>query len=1359
VDVSNNATLRLPALPTLTNINLKASSGGQIFLPATTLYTSTGRGNTLQANGQGTGGQKSLIDLAATTTFHGATATGYSTIIRAINGGKVKLAGEFDGNTHWFLDGAASEIDADLVTKLVDANVDVSNNATLRLPALPTLTNINLKASSGGQIFLPAATLYTSTGRGNTLQANGQGTGGQKSLIDLAATTTFHGATATGYSTIIRAINGGKVKLAGDFDGYTHWFLDGAASEFEMHGVTSLSGAALTAANGAVWVFPAGWAPELKSGNSLSTSGDGRFVNRATLAIAGATLAINTSAFTNEGTLNPLSGGVFDFNGSFSIADPGILTGISSGRITVTGNLLGDTRNAAQFAPQAEVRFDGTAANPQHLEAMSNDLGPYEAGFVANFAYRNLTLANNAYLQLVNNANNTDSSVPEAVYVDTLVVPAGTTLDLNHLHLYARTSQIDGTILNGRVEPILPQPSATVGLDNHAPQTNDVLTASATKFGPEGRTVSLTFVWQVNGIERRTYTSDTALTDTFDLSVPGHGDRGDTITVTVTPRDGTVAGASVSDTVTVVGDDHPTVEIEAALRLVRNPAPSDHISDAGFVDYVSLASASVGSTYYAEIWLRDRGALRGIAGGTFDLAYTTDHADATAIAHGDVFRELTSGMIDDANGLVDNLGGGTFDAGAGTTQWVRLGIVTIQAASAGDVTFALGHDLSPGAENPNLAEIGAGSIDWSLVQFPDAALTVQHAPSNVQVSLVPRIEPFAADESADLPGPDRSPFWALESGAAARANHFYVEIWACSDPAHPATIRDGSVSISFDPQYAQAVAIDHGSLFTEDPIADIDNVTGVVSFGGAMPTDVQVTQAYVLLGRVEFRGNAPVDEVAHQAGPYSVNFVLADGPRAFLQADIGQVEATFQPAPPAAIKAMIYDIDDSGVVDFGDFSYFVPAFGQTVNGTEPPYKWWADFDANGIVDFGDFSYFVTAFNKDFSDPGIVLPVGGHGQSVPASAVGGEGESAAAAVLDAVPAEMEAELRIVATPVPSDHLSDASMASYSSLAAVPVGATYHAEVWLRDRQNVRGIAGGNLDLAYTLAHAEATSIEHGSVFNVLTSGTIDDVSGLVDNLGGGTFNAGAGASEWVRLGSVTFQATSAGDVTFELGHDLPDGADNLKFAEVGAGTYDWILVQFPAAPVSVRHYSLHPWCNPAQAEDVNGDGMVSPIDVLILINRLNASGGGSLPVPPPVGIYPPMYWDVDGDDKLTPSDALAVINFINRLSPAGIAAPVGEGEAEAASTIFARAVDEVLRNELPPFALLASEPPGHAPAARVAEPTAALNARSVDLEAAVRTGSGDGQELRSPLCQVSDDSIPFPKCSEKVGARDAGGSGR
>src|SRR5438309_1648273 len=52
---------------------------------------------------------------------------------------------------------------------------------------------------------------------------------------------------------------------------------------------------------------------------------------------------------------------------------------------------------------------------------------------------------------LADNAHNTASTSPEAVYVNSLTVPAGTTLDLNGLHLYARATQIAGTILGGSV--------------------------------------------------------------------------------------------------------------------------------------------------------------------------------------------------------------------------------------------------------------------------------------------------------------------------------------------------------------------------------------------------------------------------------------------------------------------------------------------------------------------------------------------------------------------------------------------------------------------------------------------------------------------------------------------------------------------------------------------------------------------------------------------------------------------------------------------------------------------------------------------------------------------------------------------
>ena len=56
--------------------------------------------------------------------------------------------------------------------------------------------------------------------------------------------------------------------------------------------------------------------------------------------------------------------------------------------------------------------------------------------------------------QLVDQSQNTTSGTPEALYVNSLVVPAGTTLDLNGLHLYARAAQIDGTLIGGTLHQI-----------------------------------------------------------------------------------------------------------------------------------------------------------------------------------------------------------------------------------------------------------------------------------------------------------------------------------------------------------------------------------------------------------------------------------------------------------------------------------------------------------------------------------------------------------------------------------------------------------------------------------------------------------------------------------------------------------------------------------------------------------------------------------------------------------------------------------------------------------------------------------------------------------------------------------------
>lgn len=85
----------------------------------------------------------------------------------------------------------------------------------------------------------------------------------------------------------------------------------------------------------------------------------------------------------------------------------------------------------------------------------------------------------------------------------------------------------------------------------------------------------------------------------------------------------------------------------------------------------------------------------------------------------------------------------------------------------------------------------------------------------------------------------------------------------------------------------------------------------------------------------------------------------------------------------------------------------------------------------------------------------------------------------------------------------------------------------------------------------------------------------------------------------------------------------------------------------------------PWQNPRMPGDVNNDGRVTPLDVLIIINILNAQGSHRLPAPPTSGTGEPvLIWpDVTGDGLVTPLDALRIINILNDRRQ-------GEGEAHA-----------------------------------------------------------------------------------------------
>ena len=94
---------------------------------------------------------------------------------------------------------------------------------------------------------------------------------------------------------------------------------------------------------------------------------------------------------------------------------------------------------------------------------MGQDEGDDSSGFINNFFYGTLILANNTYVQLADLSDNAAGSETEAIYVNSLIVPAGTTLDLNGLNLYTRAAQIEGTITGGSVHYIPDSGSITIG--------------------------------------------------------------------------------------------------------------------------------------------------------------------------------------------------------------------------------------------------------------------------------------------------------------------------------------------------------------------------------------------------------------------------------------------------------------------------------------------------------------------------------------------------------------------------------------------------------------------------------------------------------------------------------------------------------------------------------------------------------------------------------------------------------------------------------------------------------------------------------------------------------------------------------
>ncbi len=133
------------------------------------------------------------------------------------------------------------------------------------------------------------------------------------------------------------------------------------------------------------------------------------------------------------------------------------------------------------------------------------------------------------------------------------------------------------------------------------------------------------------------------------------------------------------------------------------------------------------------------------------------------------------------------------------------------------------------------------------------------------------------------------------------------------------------------------------------------------------------------------------------------------------------------------------------------------------------------------------------------------------------------------------------------------------------------------------------------------------------------------------------------TELVVPSSVTIPAGAITSPPFNVGAVDDDNEDGTHVVTITAQAN---LFQDASSTVQVQDddaEETNNWHNENLPEDVNNDGVVSPLDALHVINELNQHGSYELPESKPDG---KMQIDVNGDGWLSPADAIQVINALN-----------------------------------------------------------------------------------------------------------------
>jgi hypothetical protein len=287
----------------------------------------------------------------------------------------------------------------------------------------------------------------------------------------------------------------------------------------EVDGPVQWTKGAVYSATGGKFISDGSWT--INSNSDLYFYGNNEvnsILNRGSLVKLGAgTTTIGTNSdvtvFVSTGSIT-ISRGVMNVQRSRMQFDGSTKLSIATGaKLQHNSEIIGQSTNGNGFQSIGTLELSGgSTESPHRLEVFEREYGYSFDGFAKPFSYGSLRLIG-SHVKLIDLANNSSGAGSEAIYADQVIVDVNSSIDLNGLHIYAKSATIRGQVFNGIIQVVVANNAPVLNITG-SPKLNTIIEDPTSNAG----TLVSTILSSVVGLDMIT---DVDTTDSEGIAVVG----------------------------------------------------------------------------------------------------------------------------------------------------------------------------------------------------------------------------------------------------------------------------------------------------------------------------------------------------------------------------------------------------------------------------------------------------------------------------------------------------------------------------------------------------------------------------------------------------------------------------------------------------------------------------------------------------------------------------------------------------------------------------------------------------------------------------------------------------------------------